>query len=276
MNRLAFLFVMELVFLSLVPDASACSRCGLFGNRCKFSSHVAVAPVAVVKQPEVFVVQNNFPQPNGAAILAQQGTGVYGFQAAAQAYTLDPAAVLRQAADLARGAQQLAKDGVDGFNTSASLALQLNSQANDSLARGTAAAMVLNAAGLNQASPSSSQALRIFRGSDGRWQVDQASPDEVSARIEAGVSTKPAPQSPAAIGAGSVIAKKCASCHGLDKAEPAGGLYLDQGQGLDCRQALKAIKSVMSGSMPKDKSQALTPEELTAIVEELTKLGSAE
>ncbi len=133
-----------------------------------------------------------------------------------------------------------------------------------------------NAAGLNQSSPASSQALRIFRGSDGRWQVDPAGPEELSARIEAGASTKPIPQPPAAIASGSMVAKKCASCHGLDKAEPAGGLYLDQGQGLDCRQALKAIKSVMSGTMPKDKSQALTPEELTAVVEELTKLGSTE
>lgn len=273
MNRVVFFFVLELAFLSLVPDAPACSRCGLFGNRCKFSSHVTVAPVAVVRQPEVFVVQNNYPQPNGAAIFAQQGTGLYGFQGAAQAYTLDPAAVLRQAADLARGAQDLARDGLNGFNTSASLAMQLNANANEPLARGTAAAMVLNAAGLNQPAQGSSQALRLTRGADGRWSVEQADAATITAKASASTEARPSPvEAPAK----SVVAARCSSCHGLSKAEPAGSLYLDAGHKIDCRQALKSIAAVMNGTMPKDKSSPLTAEELTAIVSELTSLGSSQ
>lgn len=245
--------IIALLLTLVTANAFACGRCGLFGNRCKFSSHVAVAPL-VVKQPEVFVVQNNYPQPNGAALLAQQGSAVYGLQGAAQAYTLDPAAVLRQAADLARGAQQLAKDGVDGFNSSASLAMQLNASTNDALAKGTAAALVLQAAGLNQPS-TTSQAIKLSKDASGKWQVNNTQP-------------------PAQLNTSSMLTKKCGTCHGLDKAEPAGSLYLDGSQKMDCKSALKAIKMVMSGEMPKDKSQKLTAEELTTVIEELTVLGS--
>lgn len=286
MNRFLMLLVFQLVGLALACDASACSRCGLFGNRCKFvSSHVAVAPVAVIKQPEVFVVQNNYPAANGAAaLLSQQGNSLYGFQGAAQAYTLDPAAVLRQAADLARGAQQLAQSGVDGFNSSASLALQLNAHSNEPLARGTAAAMVLNAAGLNpQAITAPSQALRLYRDANGKWQVDNADPAAITARVEYG-GTKQAQNTtapaetpavpPDASAVGATVAAKCAQCHGLAKSEPAAGLYLDVGHGIDCKQALKSIQAIMSGKMPK--GQKLTPQELTSLVDELTRLASQE
>lgn len=275
MNRYLVAFAFCVVWMAMVADVEACQRCGLFGNRCKFVSHVAVAPVAVIKQPEVFVVQNNYPPGSGAAaLLAQQGGTVYGLQAAAQAYTLDPAAVLRQAADLARGAQQLAADGLNGYNTSASLALQLNQQANDSLAKGTAAALVLNAAGLNQqALNAAPQALRLTRGPDGRWSVEQADPATVAEKLTAKAQASTAPTDPIATG-GSVVSAKCGQCHGLAKAEPAAGLYLDDGHAISCEQALRSIRAVMSGKMPK--GQQLTPQELTSLVDELTRLGSQE
>lgn len=275
MNRYLMVFVFCFVGLAMVADVEACQRCGLFGNRCKFASHVAVAPVAIVRQPEVFVVQNNYPPANGAAaLLAQQGGTVYGLQAAAHAYTLDPAAVLRQAADLARGAQQLAADGLNGYNTSASLAMQLNQQANDSLAKGTAAALVLNAAGLNQqALNASPQALRLIRGPDGRWNVEQADPATVAEKLTNKAQASTAPNEQMATG-GSVVSAKCGQCHGLAKAEPAAGLYLDDGHAISCEQALRSVRAVMSGKMPK--GQKLTPQELTALVDELTRLGSQE
>lgn len=258
-----------LCVLVWADQVSACSRCGLFGNRCKLQhAAIAVAPVAVVRQPEVFVVQNNYAGPNGqASLLAQQGGSVYGFQGAAAAYTLDPSAVLRQAADLARGAQSLAQTGLDGYNQSAGLALSLNAQVQEPLARGTAAALVLNAAGLNQPAQSTQQAIRLSRDASGRWQVEH---------LEQPLSPKPAavqsPEIPAPVdGAGATVAAKCAQCHGTQLTEPKGGMYFDRGTAIDCRTAMKAIQSVMSGKMPK--GQQLTAEERTALVNELLVLG---
>jgi len=252
------------VLLLLVSDAAACGRCGLFGNRCKFAAaHVVAAPL-VVKAPEVLVIQNAFAQPNGLALLANQGTTAYGLQAAAQAYTLDPAAVLRQAAELTRGAQSLAADGLNGFSSTASLALQLNSPANDALAKGTAAALVLQSAGLNQPGASQSQSLRIARDASGRWQVQHEEPAKAVQALE---------RPTAEIAGDSLIKAKCAQCHGTTLSEPKGGLYLDAGAPLDCAAALKSIDAVLSGRMPK--GQQLSAEEVTGLVKELTKAGGA-
>lgn len=271
-NMNAVVMVVVAAICAMPSDAEACSRCGLFGNRCKFVSHVAVAPVAIIKQPEVFVIQNNYPAANGAAFLAQQGGAVYGFNGAAQAYTLDPAAVLRQAADLARGAQSLAQVGLDGYNVSAGLALQLNAQVQEPLAKGAAAAAVLNAAGLSQPSQATQQAIRLYRDGSGRWQVENLEAAAVSAKVEAQTQPVPVPVAdPNSVGV--TVAAKCSQCHGLSLAEPKGGLYLDRGHSIDCRQSLKAISAVMSGKMPK--GQALTAEERTALVNELVALGKA-
>jgi mono/diheme cytochrome c family protein len=253
-------------------DAWACNRCGLFGNRCRYyasHSHVAVAPV-VVKSPDVFVVQNNYPQPNGAALLAQQGGTVYGYQAAALGYQLNPEAVLRQAADLARGAQSLAQVGLDGYNQSAGLALQLNASIQEPLARGVAASAVLSAAGLNQQRGPSSQTLRISQDAAGKWQVEHVDP-RAELHRRAAVERPADPNEPATA---SIINVKCGQCHGLDLAEPKGGLYFGPDHRLDCATALKAVRSVRSGKMPK--GQQLSADERESLVAELLALAAEE
>ena len=266
---------------TLVGDLEACNRCGLFGNRCRFqSSHVvehqvAVAPVVQYKQPDVFVVQNNYPQPNGAAaILAQQGNTVYGYQQAAAQYFVNPADVLRQAAELAKAAGNTAQLGLNGYNATAQTQLTLQSTFADNLTRGQAASQVLTAAGFT--APQQQQqslALRISRGADGQWQVTQAEAAQVNAQIVAKLETKPAEPAPIER-AGSILAAKCASCHGLDKTEPKGGVFLDASHPLDCKTALKSLQLVKAGKMPKDGT--LTDQEKGQILDELLALTKSE
>lgn len=266
--------VIFLAMLAIAGEASACGRCGLFGRGCRFQSHhhVVVAP-AVIKQPEILVIQNAFPQPNGAALLAQQGGTVYGYHAAALNYRLDPDAVLRQAADLARGAQSLAQVGLDGYNQSAGLALQLNAQIQEPLAKGVAASAVLSAAGLSQpGSGSSSQTLRIRQDAGGRWQVEQIDAQaELNARQAIERPPGPAPPLPAV---DSIINAKCGQCHGLELAEPKAGLYFGPGHQLDCASALKAVKAIRSGRMPL--KQQLSAEDRETLVAEFLALAESE
>lgn len=276
---------------TLARESEACSRCGLFGNRCRFvqqqtSYPVAVAPVTQYKSPDVFVVQNNYPAPNGAAaLLAQQGSTVYqgGYQSAAQAYALNPADVIRQASELTKAAQLLAGDGLKGFNQVASTALALQASSAEPLIKSKAAVDVLNAAGLSQQlTQPQSLAIRISRGSDGQWQVTQADPAAVSERLEVKVEPKsPAPMvtpeveiQPASSAKPSVINAKCGSCHGLNLTEPKGGIYLGSEHKLNCKAVLRSLTLIKADKMPKDSK--LTPEEKGAILDELLSLSQEE
>lgn len=255
----------------LASDASACGRCGLFGRACRFQSHhvaaVAVTPI-VQAAPEVFVVNNVYPPANGgAALLAQQGGTVYGLQAAALQYRVDPAETLRQAAELARGAQRLAETGLTGYQTSASLALQIQSGVDDTLAKGVAASAVLSAAGLNPAQQqAASQSLRITRGVDGKWAVEQLGPGEVAAQLEVRAESKPPKQQ----ASGSLVDRHCGRCHGAEKSQPDGGLYVYSGASLSEAQRNRAAQAVVSGEMPR--GQQLPSEVRLDVIRELLTL----
>lgn len=260
--------------LAVTADAEACHRCGRFGRLCRFShAHVdaiAVAPY-VAAAPQNIVVQNNFQAPNGAAaFLAPQGQSVYGLAQAAQPYYLDPSAVLRQAAELTKGAQQLAQQGLSGYNQTASLALTLQASQPAIQAAALTAPQQLNAG------RSVSQTIRLTQNASGQWTVEAGS-SESGAPAQPDVPpsqlSDPQPEAPGAIPSGgpSLVAKHCASCHGLDKAAPKGGLFYDGGHKLDCGPSLRAIQSVMSGKMPK--GVQLTPEEKGELIRELATLG---
>ena len=274
------IFACSLILVAVVAaDASACTRCGLFGRRCRFfSGHVdaiAVAPY-VAATPQNLVIQNNYNAPNGAAaFLAPQGQSVYGLAQAAQPYYLDPSAVLRQAAELTKGAQQLAQQGLTGYNQTASLALTLQAS------QPAIQAAALTAQPQAIATQPQSQTIRLTQV-NGAWTVDLSGSGNQGGG-ESGAPTQPAvppsplsdpqPEAPGAIPSGgqSLVAKHCASCHGLDKSAPKGGLFYDGGHKLDCGPSLKAIQSVMSGKMPK--GVQLTPEEKGELIRELATLG---
>lgn len=258
-------------------EANGCNRCGFLGRRCTVQQvhHVQqvayVAPyVAPVASPEVLVVNNQYAAPNGAAaFLAPQGNTVYGLQAASQAYTLDPTAILRQAAELTKGAQLLAGQGFSGYTQIGTTALQLNAGANDTIARGIAASSILQSAGLSgPTAENQTQAMRIYRDQSGQWKVEQG--EQVTAQITAKIQQQQ-PNSPAAIaGSESLVSQYCAKCHGLQMSEPKAGLFFDAGHQLNCKPSLAAVRAVSSGTMPK--GQQLSAEVRESLIKELLAL----
>jgi len=267
--------LMLLCVLGVATEAEACGRCGRFGRLCRFA-HVAVVDHVAVEQvaatPTILTIQNNYNAPNGAAaFLAPQGQSVYGLTQAAQPYTLSPDAVLRQAAELTKGAQSLAQQGLNGYNQTASLALTLSATQPVMQAAALTAPQQLNSV------KSTSQSIRLTQNANGQWTVE--------AGTTGGASTQPATDSgtvpavgdsqadtlqPAAPQGPSLVAKHCASCHGQDLAAPKGKLFYDAGLALDCGPGMSAVKAVMSGKMPK--GVALSPEEKGQLIQELAAL----
>ena len=247
------------VAVSIAADAWACSRCGLFGSRCRFVSqqhHVAAAVVAapVVAAPPISII-NNYAPGNGAAatLIAPQGGSVYGLSTAVQAYSLDPAAVLRQAAELTRGAQQLADQGLKGYGQTAALALTLQ-----------ASQPALQAA-VVQPIQQPSQTLQIELR-DGKWQIVQPTASSTPPAPAADPPQRPASAVSPARGF-ALTNKHCGKCHGVDMAAPKGGIYLG-GKEVDCKINLSAVAAVLSGRMPP--GAALSAEDRQGIVLELS------
>jgi cytochrome c5 len=206
---------------------------------------VAAPPISII---------NNYAPGNGAAatLIAPQGGSVYGLSTAVQAYSLDPAAVLRQAAELTKGAQQLADQGLKGYGQTAALALTLQ------------ASQPAIQAAVVQPIQQPPQTLQIELR-DGKWQVVQ--PQE---------STPPAPaadppQRPASAVSPArgfpLVNKHCGKCHGVDVAAPKGGIYLG-GEEVDCKINLSAVAAVFFGRMPP--GSQLSQEDRQGIVLELS------
>jgi mono/diheme cytochrome c family protein len=229
----------------VASDCCACSRCGLFGNRCRFvNQHHEVAAVVaapVIAPPSIAIV-NNYPPANGAAatLIAPQGGSVYGLATAVQAYQLDPAAVLRQAAELTKGAQQLAQQGLTGYGQTAALALTLQ------------ASQPAIAAAITQPVQQAPQSLRIELR-DGKWQIvddkQQAATPASPAPADTSAGEGPPPPQPVPARGFPLVSKHCGQCHGGQLATPKGGIYLG-GEERDCKIDLRAVAAVMSGRMP--------------------------
>jgi mono/diheme cytochrome c family protein len=247
------------VAVSIAADAWACSRCGLFGSRCRFVSqhHVAAAVVAapVVAAPPISII-NNYAPGNGAAatLIAPQGGSVYGLSTAIQAYSLDPAAVLRQAAELTKGAQQLADQGLRGYGQTAALALTLQ-----------ASQPAIQAAVVQPIASPPPQTLQIELR-DGRWQIVQPTASTTPPAPAADPPQRPASVASPARGF-PLVNKHCGKCHGVDIAAPKGGVYLG-GEEVDCKINLSAIGAVISERMPP--GSQLSAEDRQGIVLELS------
>ena len=239
----------------IAAEASACSRCGIFGRGCRLQSHHVAEVVAapVIAAPPISII-NNYAPPNGAAatLIAPQGGTVYGLSTAVQAYSIDPAAVLRQAAELTKGAQQLAQQGLQGYGQTAALALTLQ-----------ASQPAITAAVTQPAAPPPPQQLTIELR-DGRWQIAQ--PKAVAAPA---ADDPPSPVAPPPVAARSMplTAKHCGRCHGVDIAAPKGGVYLGVAE-VDSKISLSAVAQVMSGKMPP--GTTLSAEDKAALVVELS------
>jgi mono/diheme cytochrome c family protein len=248
----------------VTADACACSRCGIFGRGCRLGHHHEVQAAAVIAapviQPPSIAIVNNYPPANGAAatLIAGQGGTVYGLSTAVQAYQLDPAAVLRQAAELTKGAQQLAQQGLTGYGQTAALALTLQ-----------ASQPAIAAAITQPVVQPAPQSLRIELR-DGKWQVTQdAPPASPSAPAPATAPADDAPPAPAGSPARgfALVSKHCGQCHGVQLATPKGGIYLG-GENRDCKIDLKAVAAVMAGRMPP--GSKLSESDRAALVMELS------
>jgi mono/diheme cytochrome c family protein len=276
--RLAFLFAAVAAFaipLAFPPDASACGRCGFFGNRCRFVSHVhhaaEIVAAPIVAAPAPISIINNYPAANGAApyTLAVPGQTVYGLSAQIQTFQLNPDAVLRQAGELAKASQESANKALQGYGQTAALALSL--QASQAAPQAAPQAISLPVAA---APPPVTQSLTVtFR--DGKWVVDSGSAPQAATRDDSKDQAPPVP-TPAAPAAGGqptagvakrLVQKHCGQCHGPSLASPKGGVYLG-GDEVDCDVSLSAVAAVMNGRMPPGGN--LSVEDKMALVVELS------
>lgn len=226
MKRLLLLTLTPLLLLALfAADASACSRCGVFGRGCRFNSHHAAAVVvadAGYAAPAGATTFNILNLNNGQLPLAGQGATVYGvdsakpysFSLAAQAYGVDPASVLNQAARLTTNAQALASDGLNGFNVTAQAQLSGQTEVAKILAQGQTATAALLAAKGADAAPAVTSFNFKASVENGQWKVESLTP--------AGAANV------AALAVGdpltTLVNQKCVACHGADN--PKGGLNL--------------------------------------------------
>lgn len=262
-----FRAVVFILLALVVSDAYACSRCGLFGRRCRFLKAVPVVkaiPVAQ-RQDQVIVIQNNNPLP-----IAAQGQSYYSssYQLAAAQYAVDPAVVLQQAYQLTQGAQTLAAAGLTGFESIATTQLHAQASVTERLAKGIAAEKVLQAADLDTAHIQQSQtlALQIYRDASGKWQVEGVSPKEAAEVTKSVVPTPPTQEQPTPTS--SILATRCAKCHGLQLASPKAGVYLDGGHPLSGALIVKSLQQVRDDKMPKDEPK-LSAQEKGQLMEEL-------
>jgi len=273
-----------LVIACLTPvTAEACTRCGLFGNKCRFvASHAQyVAPVVYPQAASVFVVQNSYPAP-----LVAQGQTIYQSAPASLQQALLPLFDLnryaQQRIELKRADQQTAALDNAALNSMAIRFAELQAPAVERLAAGQAAQMVLQAAGLDTSASSqgSTQAVIISR-ENGKTVVQQMNFDQVQSlqAIRQLKQTQPAespPPAPAPENGGSPLLQEfCGKCHGLDKAQPKGGFYL--GDDTNVAKAMMAkwfsITTKVSGrTMPPEGEPQPTDTQRAAILNEIEKV----
>lgn len=220
-------FLLPVFFVLLIAgDVLACQRCGLFGNRCRFSKRAVVVnhAVPVVQQqvvpPQTITIQNNY---NGQALtspLAAQGSTAYGYSSAALAYNVDPNQLLSTAARLTENAQRLAEEGFAEYQKTAQLSLTQ---------QGDVAKILAATAHLKAATSSSSQTLKVEVGGSGPPKVTAQPPLE-------GATNRP-----------TIFASSCVKCH--SGAAPKGKFSLD-GPTYDPATITKALRVISSGTMP--------------------------
>lgn len=279
------IIVAALIVSLASQSADACHRCRRFGTSCAYYKAPAVAPITIPTQTDVFVVQNNYPQPmvgQGNTYAVSNG----GLQAAlAPLFDLNQYASQRlQLAEAYRATGAVESERLDSI---VARIAAIQAPVAERLAAGQAASQVLTAAGLNptaQTGGNVSTAVVINRDAYGRVQVVPLTPEQVAqvnAKTEQtygkGLPGAPAIAAPnaspePAAANGSLTAKFCGSCHGANVGQPKAGLRIaGDGASLPLVEAkFYRINKVMeSGSMPPADSPQPTAEEKAAIIDEI-------
>lgn len=262
------------IFIS-ADISSACSRCGLFGNKCRFlapSHYYHPQAVQYVAQPasvQTFNFVNSFPTP----ILAQ-GNSVYGYSLAAQAYSLDPAQVLDRSSRLAELAFSSGQRAIDDFNTTAGTALALSADASRRSQNTLLALSAIQANSSADAPQSMSFRATVTNGKLSLERIEAApaataphcdnctpsSPPTDDGRLTLKLESNP-PQYVTSIATG------CGRCHdGSGKNDTPKGLDLSGQSAITNEQYLAAAAAVLSGRMP-PKSQISEETKISAVAE---------
>ena len=235
----------------------------------------------VVQQPDVFVVQNNNPAP-----IAAQGETVYRSGVALGGYQqtalplFDPQSYFAQSIELAKAVNQTAALQSQRTDALVDRLLTAQSATVETLARGEAAARVLQAAGIATVGQPSQQSLGVVitRDQAGQLQVLQLEPEAAEAyatraatyQQAAAEQSQPGGTTPSA----PLIAKFCGACHGPQLASPRGSLYLDaRPQSVRViAEEFGMIRDRLLSDMPPADSPQPTQAERQAMLAELTML----
>lgn len=256
-------YLLVVVLLFGVNSASACSRCGNFRS-CRFVQHQAavVAPVVVADSPDVYVIQNSYPQP-----LVAQGTSAVvsngGYQASVLPL-LDPNLYFSQEMQLLKAASDANAIRSERTSRLFERIAEFQAPAVNTLAAGQALQMVIDPQKTTQQLSTSEVVIR--KDAYGRLKL------EVQESTQQVLGNQPTDQS-ATAGKYSYLNTFCAKCHGLDLAEPSKGLYLglDNNVAQNMRDKYFTIKqAINSGKMPPaDFPQQPSVEERQAILNEI-------
>lgn len=258
-------------FLALILLSLMCCKPA---DACRFGTCRSCVTRKVVKQvvpqannTDVFVVQNNYPQP-----LIAQGASQYtaGYQAAVlpffdpNAFSASNMELLKQMQGNTAASHTLATSFAERITT-------LQAPAFQKIATGQAASMVLQAAGFDPAYNDTSSAVVVTRNKQGQVQVlplSAAQVQQINQRVETELEN-PVGTVPMT----GALSTHCAKCHGVQLAEPKGGFYIgdDPGVVAGMRNNFFDITNlVSSGKMPPEAS--LTTEQKQAVLNEIQQL----
>ncbi|MBL9085267.1 MAG: hypothetical protein JNK76_25905 [Planctomycetales bacterium] len=232
-----------LIVCAASGSAEACSRCGRSG--CVYKQPVAVQPIVAPPVVNTYVINGGqYPAP----LVAGGSTAYQSLGSSYQATTLplfDPQQYLSQSLELQKavnGTLGLASQQANGL---AQRFAELQAPAVERIAAGQAASMVLTAAGLDPKAPTSGPRSFVVHQEGASVRVEPLTAEQmakitVRATIEstaAGGGGQAAGSQSAETGSAAkspeaaehkypMLATFCAKCHGLDQAQPKGGIFL--------------------------------------------------
>jgi len=235
----------------------------------------------VVQQPDVFVIQNNNPAPIAAQgeTVYRSGVAVGGYQQTALPL-FDPQSYFAQSIELAKAVNQTAALQSQRTDALVDRLLTAQSATVETLARGEAAARVLQAAGIATVGQQQQQSLGVVitRDQAGQLQLLQLAPEAAEGYASRATTQHQAaaeqPQPGEATPSAPLIAKFCGACHGPQLASPRGSLYLDtRPQSVRViAEEFGMIRDRLLSDMPPADSPQPTQAERQAMLAELTML----
>lgn len=280
----SLLFVLLIVGFAgseFVRTAEGCNRCGR--SACLYVKPVVAAvaaPVQSITQTDVYVVQNNAATP-----LVAQGTSAIVSNGGYQSQVLplfDPNRYVSQRLELQKAVN--ATGAIENERTSnlVERLVALQAPAVERLAAGQAAQMVLNAAGLSEPNQQAQSSAVVITNRNGVIQTMQLAPDQVQAltsqittttsKFTQSITTTPAAPLAQVQGKYPMLTQFCGKCHGIDVAQPKGGLYLGDDPNVVKEMRAKwfnVTDAVSSGSMPPATAPQPTQEQKVALLNEM-------